>query len=187
MDCQVWIDVRAMDSIEQRDAAGALHEPLLRGEEAPLNEATLDTSAITMVLTLMMAGFLPGLIGETIHESHPDTWRTFQAHIQVRKGLKLNLLHKNAFSKNQIYCCYNSQRAATIRHPGATRGVGKQQSSWARLPAEVSGPKVGMKHPFEELVPVIVSSHTWYEDRMGRAGCAIVGDPRIGFLHISTG
>ena len=40
---------------------------------------------------------------------------------------------------------------------------------------------MGMRHPFDELVPVIVSNHTWYEDRQGRAGCAIVGDPRIGF------
>ena len=37
IDCPVWIDIRALDSIEPREAMGALHEPLLRGEESPLN------------------------------------------------------------------------------------------------------------------------------------------------------
>ena len=36
-----------------------------------------------------------------------------------------------------------------------------------------------MRHPFAELVPVVIHSHTWYEIRQGLAGVAIVGDPRI--------
>ena len=40
-------------------------------------------------------------------------------------------------------------------------------------------PKNGMRHPFAELVPVVVHNHTWYENRKGYAGVAIVGDPRI--------
>ena len=46
---------------------------------------------------------------------------------------------------------------------------------------------MGMKHPFEELVPVIMNSHTWFENRLGRAGTAIIGDPRIGITAHTFG
>ena len=186
IDCPVWIDIRALDSVEPREAMAALHEPLLRAEESPLNEATIDTSVIATMLTFMMAGFAPGLIGETVHESHPDSWRTMKAQIQMRKALKLNQVHKNDFSKNQMYyCANNTNRKVAVSHPGTTSGIAHRQSSWVRLSPKLEGDKVGMKHPFEELVPVIMNSHTWFENRLGRAGAAILGDPRIGITaHI---
>ena len=137
LDVPVWWDVRAMDSVTADEASGALHEDLLKNEKLPFNEATLDTSVIAIVQTLMMAGFVPGIIAETIHPCHPDTWRAFQAATQIRRTLKLNHLHANCMSKNQMYvCCNNTQRSSVIRHPGKTKGIQEQQTSWTRTPAE---------------------------------------------------
>ena len=188
LDIPLWLDARAMDSVTGDEASGALHENDLKDERLPFNEATIDTSVIAMVQTLMMAGFVLGIVAEAIHQCHPDTWRAFQAGTQIRTALKLNQLHARRRSKNQMYvCCNNTQRPTVIRHPGKTEGIEDQQRSWTQHPAEQSYEKVGMRHPFDELVPVLIDNHTWYENRQGRAGACIVGDPRIALTCCTLG
>ena len=87
IDLPMWLDTRALDSVTSEEASGALQETQLRNERLPFNESTLDTSVIAMVQSLMMGGFVLGIIGETIYPCHPDTWRTFQASTQIRKVL----------------------------------------------------------------------------------------------------
>ena len=77
IDVPIWMDIKSFGNVQAYEVSGVLHDNALKNERLPFNEATFDASVAATIHTMLIAGFTPGFIAETIHPCHPDTWRAF--------------------------------------------------------------------------------------------------------------